>query len=195
MSSVRPAFVTVVTGVPRSGTSLVMQMLAAGGMEILSDGVRAPDEDNPRGYLEYEPAKALARDASWLGEAEGRALKVVHSLAPLLPPGRDYRVVLVRRDLREVVASQQRMLERLGKTPEPLPAERLMAVYGAGLDDVERWARERQGVELLPVAYADIVGDPGRAAGALARFLGGELVAAAMAAAVDPLLHRQRANA
>ena len=108
-------FVTVVSGAPRSGTSMMMRMLAVGGIAPLTDGVRVPDTDNPHGYYEYEPVKRTKADDSWLGQAAGRAVKMVHLLLRDLPADRSYRVILMRRDLTEMVTSQRRMLERLGR--------------------------------------------------------------------------------
>src|ERR1022692_2693155 len=96
------SFVTVVSGIPRSGTSLMMQMLAAGGMPVLAGELRAPDEDNPRGYFEFEPVKRTKRDPAWLREAPGKAVKVVYLLLRDLPAGYDYRVIVMRRDLNDV---------------------------------------------------------------------------------------------
>jgi hypothetical protein len=189
----RAGYVTVVSGVPRSGTSLLMQMLCAGGMPVLADGVRAPDADNPRGYFEYEPARGLRRDASWLARAEGSAVKVVHLLVPALPPDHRYRLILVRRELTEVLASQRAMLARRGIVEDDLPDERLAAVFRAQLAEVERWAQERPTVELLCVDYTALLADAPRTAAELDRFLGGGLDCDAMAASVDPALHRQRA--
>ena len=102
--------IVVVSGLPRSGTSLMMQMLQAGGMPLLTDGRRAADGDNPKGYCEFEPAKRLKDDASWLGAAEGRAVKLVSALLFDLPPERRYRVIFMTRDLDEVLASQRDLL-------------------------------------------------------------------------------------
>lgn len=183
-------FVTVVSGVPRSGTSLLMQMLAAGGLPPLSDATRGADAHNPRGYFEYAPVRRLPRDASWLAAAEGRAVKVIHARVPALPPGPAYRVVLVRRDLREVVASQDAML---GDAAPPGPdAGRLAAIFAEELAELERCCARRQ-IPLLELAYADVLRDPAGAAARLARFLGGGLDEAAMARAVDPSLRHHRA--
>ena len=103
--------ITVVSGLPRSGTSLVMQMLAAGGIPVLGDDLRRADEDNPRGYLEYEKVKSLERDSTWLPEAEGKAIKIISFLLPKLPSSFEYRVIFVRRNLTEVLRSQEKMLE------------------------------------------------------------------------------------
>jgi LPS sulfotransferase NodH len=189
---VDPTEVVVVTGVPRSGTSLVMQMLAAAGVPLLADASRAPDPDNPRGYLEWAPAKRLPRESAWVAGARGRAVKVVHALVTALPPGERYRVVLVRRAWPEVLASQAAMLARRGEAPPPLAPERLAAVYEAQLAEVDAWARAR-GAPVLGLAHARLLAAPVAAAAELAAFLGGGLDAAAMARAVDPALHRQRA--
>jgi hypothetical protein len=180
----------VVSGVPRSGTSLVMQMLAAGGFPVLSDGARAPDAHNPRGYLEYQPVKRLREDASWLGAARGRAVKVVHSLVDALPEGFDYRLVLLRRDLEEVVASQDAMLD--ADAPPGLAPGRLRQVFCSQLVELERWLGSRPQFRLLRVEHRDLLAAPARAAAALDWFLGGGLDVEAMAGAVDPSLHRQR---
>lgn len=188
MPPTRRAFVSVVSGLPRSGTSLVMQMLGAGGLPLLCDDARPADAHNPRGYLEYAPVKALRHDAAFLERAVGRAVKVVVPLACALPAGA-YRVVLVRRDLREVIASQDAML---GGSAAGLSAERLGAIFAAQLEELETWARERPQVRLLSLEHAGLLRDPLAAARALAGFLGGGLDVEAMAAAVDPALHRQR---
>jgi len=188
----RPPFVTVVSGVPRSGTSLVMRMLGAGGMELLTDGSRPPDAFNPGGYFEYAPAKSLDRDATWLPRAAGRAVKVVHALLPRLPEGLDYRVVLLERDLREVVRSQEALLAARGGTPDALGEERLVAIYRQQLARAARWAEARPGVALLHVRYAALLDDPRGAAASLSRFVGGTLDVERMAAVVDPGLHRHR---
>lgn len=188
--------VTIVTGIPRSGTSLVMQMLAAGGMPVLCDASRPPDADNPHGYFELEAVRATRRDASWLEDAAGRAVKVVHLLVPALPPDRRYRVVSVHRRLDEVLASQRAMLRRRGAPVDAGPGEaRLAEILAAQLEEAERWVESVPGAALLRVRHADLLGDPAGAAQRLAAFLGRDLDRAAMAARVDPALHRQRAGA
>jgi hypothetical protein len=184
--------IIVVSGMPRSGTSLMMQMLGAGGVPVLSDGVRAPDENNPRGYLEFEKVKRIREDRSWLDEAEGRAVKIVSHLLPELPPGRTYRVVFMQRDIGEVVASQRAMLERLGRAGAPLPGEELAGVLGRHLASVEAWLRDRPGVEALFVQHRDVIRDPRREAQRVRDFLGLPCDVEAMAAAVDVSLHRHR---
>src|SRR5450432_3057856 len=109
--------ITVVSGLPRSGTSLMMQMLAAGGMPLLTDQIRAPDQDNPRGYFEFERVKQIKRDQAWLGSAVGKAVKIIHLLLYDLPPNRNYRVIFMRRNIEEVLISQRKMLQRTARQP------------------------------------------------------------------------------
>src|SRR5688572_8703668 len=116
--------ITVVSGLPRSGTSLMMQMLQAGGMPVLTDGERSADESNPRGYLELEAVKRTRSDAGWIAEAVGKAVKVIHLQLRDLPSSHQYRVIFMRRDLNEVVASQQSMLDRIGRKGAGLPPEK-----------------------------------------------------------------------
>lgn len=184
-------FVTVVTGPPRSGTSLLMQVLAAGGIPALTDGARAPDAANPRGYLEHRALRGLGRDpaaAALVRGAAGRALKLVHVLAPALPAGPRYRVLLAERELAAVVASQDAMLARDGQGGGGLAPERLAAVLGAQLEEAAAALARRPDVLLLRVDTAALVRAPGPACAALDAFLGGGLDRDAMARAVDPRL-------
>ncbi|TWT86644.1 hypothetical protein Mal64_34730 [Pseudobythopirellula maris] len=186
--------ITVVSGLPRSGTSLLMQMLAAGGMEVYTDGERAADDDNPRGYLELEAVKRLKHDASWLPAARGKAVKVISHLLGDLPDGEDYRVVFLERDIEEVLDSQQKMLERLGRPGAPRDVvRRAFAAHLAGFD---RLTASREDMAVLRLPYAEIIATPKAAAERLAGFVGdaspAPLDAAAMAAAVDPALYRNR---
>jgi hypothetical protein len=185
-------FITVVTGLPRSGTSLMMQMLNAGGIRPLTDQVRAPDESNPRGYFEFEPVKRLRTDQSWLVQARGHAVKVVHVLVPHLPVDATlrYRVILMRRDMREILASQRVMLERQGKKSED---ETILARgYYAQLSALEEWLRAREEFSMLAIHYRELIENPRAAIIEIDNFLGGRLDIEAMVNAVDPELYRQR---
>jgi hypothetical protein len=181
-------FVTVVTGVPRSGTSLLMQALAAGGLPLLADAARPPDADNPRGYFEWEPAKRLPRESDWLERALGRAVKVPHRLVPALPEGFAYRVLVARRAWSEVIASQDAMLARRGAEPPVIAPERLAAVFEGQLREVEAFAATRA-APLLSVEYARLVAEPEAACAEISAFLGGGLDVAAMARCIEPALH------
>jgi hypothetical protein len=186
-------FITVVTGLPRSGTSLMMQMLAAGGVPPLTDHVRAPDESNPRGYFEFEPVKRLRTDQSWLAQARGHAVKIVHLLVPDLRVDATlrYRVILMRRDMPEILASQRAMLERQGKKTED---ETMLAqAYQAQLSGLEEWLRAHgEQFATLPITYREIIENPNAAAFRIDKFLGGGLKVESMVNAVDPTLYRQR---
>jgi hypothetical protein len=171
---------------------MVMQMVHAGGLPALVDGIRAADDDNPRGYLEFERVKALRTDQAWLDDAVGKVVKVIHLLLPELPAERDYRVLFLDRDLDEVLESQRKMLVRLGKPGGALPPERLKAVFTTQLKAVAAAMAGRPRTQLLHLPYQDVVGDPAQAAARINQFLGGGLDEAAMGAAVDPNLYRNR---
>lgn len=192
MHSVRD-FTTIVSGLPRSGTSMAMQMIVAGGIEPLTDSLRAADADNPRGYFEFERVKNLRADKAWIDDARGKVVKVIHMLVPELPDDRAYRVVFLERDLREVVQSQSTMLARHAKAGGALPPERLAAIYEQQLRQVRSWLGARGNFAVLAVRHADLIRDADTQARAINAFLGGDLDTSAMAAAVDPSLHRNRA--
>ena len=188
-----PLPVTVVSGLPRSGTSLAMQMIHVGGIPALTDGQRTSDDSNPRGYFELERVKQLKQDKSWLDDAAGKVVKVIHLLLAELPDDRPYRVVFMQRDLREVVQSQATMLARSGRAGGQLAPERLIAVYEQQLKTVEQWLAARPNFSVLRVPYAQLVSDPSGVVPTVNAFLGGTLDEARMRAAVDPGLHRNKA--
>lgn len=189
--------VIVASGLPRSGTSMLMQMLQAGGLPVVTDAARAPDEDNPRGYFEDDRVKRLAQDAAWIEEARGKALKVVSPLLQELPQGPRYAVLFMRRDLREVLASQARMLERRGAAAGE-SYQNLSGRMRAHLREVERMLHSRPDMAPLFLDHAETLRDPLCAARSIRDFLaprlGLGLDVEAMAAAVDPALRRQRSE-
>ncbi len=186
--------VVVVSGLPRSGTSMAMKMLEAGGLSLVVDNVRTADEDNPKGYFEDERVKGLAEmeDTRWVRAARGKVIKVVSSLLGHLPPDNDYRVVFMRRDLREVLASQAKMLARRGETSHT-PDDQLLAAYERHLEKLEFQLRFRPNFEVLYLNYAEVVAEPATAARRIAEFLGGGLEVVRMVEAVDGALYRNRA--
>ncbi len=187
-------YVTLVSGLPRSGTSMMMQMLEAGGLEIVTDRERRPDDDNPRGYYEFEPVKKTRDDASWLPGAAGKVVKMIYRLLYDLPTeGHAYRVVFMEREMSEVLASQQKMLARLGTEGGAADDQQMAALFGKQLAEVRDWLARQQGFSVLYVSYRDAVRDPRAVAEQVSEFLGGGLDVAAMAAAVDPSLYRNRA--
>lgn len=184
--------VTIVSGMPRSGTSMLMQMLAAGGIPALTDKVRTADEDNLEGYFEFEPVKKTKQDSSWLDTARGKAVKVIYMLLYDLPPGYAYRVLFLRRDLEEVLASQSKMLQRRGEPGATVSTEQLKKIFAGQLQKVESWLAGRDDFEVLYVNHRDVIEDPQREANRINEFLGNTLDATAMAAVVNPTLYRQR---
>ena len=183
----------VVTGLPRSGTSLLMQMLAAGGFPVLADQSRTADEDNPRGYLEFAPVKNLLNDSQWLFDARGQAVKIVAPLLPALPPALPCRVILSARDLDEVLDSQQRMLQHRNPPPSTPERRRLLKnEYRRTLARTKAMLARRPATQVLSIEYGAVISDPLTAAERLNSFLGGGLDVPKMAAAVDRALHRHR---
>jgi hypothetical protein len=191
-TSDRP-FLTVVSGIPRSGTSLMMSMLDAGGIPVLVDNVREADVDNPRGYYEYEPVKALKRDVAWVAQSSGKAVKMVYLLVYDLPRDMEYRILFMHRKMDEVLASQRVMLERLGK-PTRVDDSKMARLFDNHLVKFSAWAKDRSNIRVLDVNYNNMVAEPAPIAVDIDRFLGGGLDTAAMAATVDPSLYRNRAT-
>lgn len=185
-------FTTIVSGLPRSGTSLMMQMLQAGGMPLLTDGQRAPDEHNPRGYFEHEGVKHSRNDLSWLRDANGKTVKVIHLLLLHLAVRRSYRVVFMLRDMQEVIASQRAMLKQQGRAGAPLTDAKLAEIFEAQLTQVRQWLVEREHFQVLYINHSDLIQYPLNTAGQINEFLGGHLATAKMADAVNPVLYRQR---
>lgn len=182
---------TVVSGVPRSGTSLMMQMLGAGGMPLLTDEVRGADEDNPRGYFEFEPVKRTREDAGWVWQARGKAVKVIYALLRDLPDGFEYRVVMMRRNWDEVVASQRAMLVRLGRPGANIAPARMAAIFEAELREMREWLGRQGHFKVLEIDYGECREGPGQVAARVNRFVGGGLDEAGMAAAFKQELQRR----
>lgn len=188
-------FVTVVSGLPRSGTSMMMRMLDAGGMPVLIDHVRERDIDNPRGYYEFEPVKSLRRDSGWVIEAQGVAVKIIYLLLRDLPASCRYRVIFMERELAEVVASQDAMMARRGAAARHFDNPHEIAhLFESHLREIHQWLGQQDNFSVLGVRYKDVVNEPRGAAARVNDFLGGGLDLERMAATVDPALYRQRAE-
>jgi len=186
----------VVSGLPRSGTSMAMKMIEAGGLPVVTDGLRHADASNPNGYYEFERVKDLdqAGDTSWLADARGKAVKIISFLITYLPEAYDYRVVFMQRDLSEVIASQNRMLDARGAA-RGAEDERTRALYTTHLEQVDRFLANRACFSTLRVDYADTVASPSAQAARLNAFLGGHLDEAKMTAVADTALYRNRGAA
>lgn len=182
--------IIVVSGLPRSGTSLMMQMLEKGGIEVVTDQVRAADTDNPRGYYEFEAVKKIKHDASWLPQMRGKAFKMVSQLLLDLPTTENYRIVFMERDLDEVLLSQEKMLERLGRSAGP--REEMKRAFTLHLAKVHDWLSQQANLERLRVCYNSLIERPEAEAKRVSDFLGSDLSVPSMAATVDPTLHRNK---
>ena len=182
--------IIIVSGLPRSGTSLLMQMLAAGGITVITDKLRTADADNPRGYYEFELVKKIKQDASWLPQVRGKAVKMISQLLYDLPGSESYRVILMERDLDEVLVSQEKMLERLGRTAAP--RAQMKQSYMLHLERLNEWLRKQPNIASLDVNYNDLLAFPQQEAERVSFFLDGQPDVTAMMSAVDPALYRNR---
>jgi len=187
--------ITIVSGIPRSGTSLMMQMIAAGGGHMLSDGIRLADESNPRGYQEWEPAKTLAKNPELVAAAEGKVVKVISSLLSSLPSKHEYRIVFMRRPLEEVVVSQNKMLQRLGQEVPSTPPKSVIAAFEKHLQQIQSWLSQQPNMAVLYVDYPTVLENPLVEASRVTDFIGGSLDVDAMARQVEHSLHRERVDA
>jgi hypothetical protein len=184
--------ITIVSGLPRSGTSLMMQMLAAGGMSVLSDGERQADVDNPRGYLEWERIKTLPKDPACIAEAEGKVVKVISRLLLSLAEGHEYRVIFMQRPLPEVLASQDVMLRNRGTAQAAAPNALMAAMFEKELRAVYAWLDSKAYVKTLRIPYHEVLRDAETIAKQLSEFIGIPLNVQAMCSQVDATLYRNR---
>ena len=195
--------IVIVSGLPRSGTSMLMRMLEAGGVPPFTDVVRKADSDNPRGYYEYDPVKRLDKDASWMGATIGHTLKVISSLLKYLPAEYSYNIIFINRSLEEVLASQQAMLRRRVEqgevAPETIAPERLkqehdllLQSYAHHLRQIQQWLQEQSNIKTLFIEHRETLDNPQQIAQAINQFLGGDLNVQAMTSTVEQQLYRQR---
>ncbi|MBO7435268.1 sulfotransferase domain-containing protein [bacterium] len=185
--------ITVVSGLPRSGTSMMMKMLEAGGIPPLQDNIRTADEDNPKGYYEFERVKKLPKDTAWLPEAKGKAVKIIALLLTKLPlKGYRYKVLFMRRDIEEILASQKRMLVRRGEATDKVSDEEMITTYHRHLSEVLSFLDANPCFTVFFVNYNDLMRDPADWIPRINVFVGGKLDEEAMKAVVDPNLYRNR---
>jgi len=185
--------ISVVSGLPRSGTSMMMRMLAAGGMEVITDNIRKADEDNPEGYYEFEKAKKIRQDASWLDSAQGKVFKRVSMLLYDLPSDRNYKIVFMKRNMDEILASQRRMLIRQGRSGDGPDDKEMGRIFAKHLRDTEEWLGKQKHTDVLYMNYNEIVRNPVAQADILKQFFGSRLNAEAMAGVIERNLYRNRA--
>jgi len=171
---------------------MMMQMLDAGGLPAVTDNIRTRDEDNPKGYYEFEPVKKTREDPSWVPTACGKVVKMVYRLLYDLPGGFEYRVVFMRRHMDEVLASQDKMLQRAGRQGGNATPEQMAALFRRELDKVDDWLQSQPHFSVMDVQYHEMIADPVPLCEALNTFLGGRLDVRRMAGVVDPSLYRNR---
>jgi hypothetical protein len=183
--------IIVVAGLPRSGTSMMMRILDAGGIPALTDQVREADVSNPLGYYEFEPVKRTKTDASWLLNARGKAVKMVYRLLYDLPSNYNYRVLLMQRTLAEVLSSQRAML-RHQQNDDAVEDAQMVNIYKRELANLESRFQKQANFSKLDVSYNELVKNPAPQIAQIADFLGGSLDRQAMAAVIDVNLYRNR---
>jgi hypothetical protein len=185
--------IVVVSGLPRSGTSMMMAMLEAGGLTLLKDDIREADDDNPEGYFEFERVKKLREgDFDWLPDAQGKVVKIISYLLLSLPETHNYRVIFMQRKLAEIMASQRKMLVRRGEDPDKVREEELGSILENHLRQVDAWIEGQANVERIKVDYNHMITDPEADILRVNQFLGGKLNVDKMAQIIDPSLYRQR---
>jgi hypothetical protein len=186
--------VVIVSGLPRSGTSMMMRMLEKGGLPVLVDGIRTPNDDNPKGYYEFERVKKLPEgDVAWLSETHGKAVKIIAALLVQLPAMHTYKVLFMRRKMEEILASQRRMLERRGEDPDAADDRQMAGLFDAHVARIHTWMDQQPNVTYLDVNYNEVLADPRQWLTRINGFLEPSLDVEAMMAVVDPTLYRQRA--
>lgn len=185
--------ITIVSGLPRSGTSMMMRMLEAGGMEVLTDNERKADEDNPKGYYELEKVKKIKEDSSWLADAQGKAFKMVSMLLYHLPMDRNFNVIFMQRNIDEMLASQKKMLERKGVTGNGPGEDEMRKIYLKHLDEIQVWVKQRKNMAVLYVSFNEVIENSRSNIAAINQFLGNRLDTVKMAESIDISLYRNKA--
>ena len=185
--------VTVVSGLPRSGTSLMMKMLEAGGLVVVQDGIREADTDNPKGYYEFERVKQMDKgDTGWMAEAQGKVVKIISALLIHMPADYEYDVIFMRRHMEEILASQRKMLVHRGEAADNMDDAKMAELFDKHLTQVFGWMEQQPNVRCLEVHYSDLLADPVSLAAQVNRFLNGRLDEQKMVGMVDPALYRNK---
>jgi len=185
--------IIIVSGLPRSGTSMMMKMLSAAGLSILTDDLRTADDDNPEGYFEFERVKNLKNgDLGWLVDARGKVVKVISYLLTNLPSDFSYKIIFMQRKLEEILASQKQMLIRRGETTETINDQEMANLFEKHLSKIQGWLAEQPNMVVLFVNYNQILKTPALEAERLAAFLGGNLNPQDMTSVIKENLYRQR---
>jgi hypothetical protein len=179
-------YIVVVSGLPRSGTSMMMKMLEAGGQPILTDNLREADANNPNGYYEFERVKQLTDgDFDWIPEAGGKVVKIVTGLIMNLPSEQKYKVIFMQRAMKEVLSSQKKMLGRLGQQDDKVEDDKMKKIYQEHLKQVNVWIAKQPNIEVLYVNYNTMLGNPLESLNKVNEFLGGGMDVNVMANAMS----------
>ena len=182
--------ITIVSGLPRSGTSMMMKMLDAGGLDAITDNVRKADVDNPKGYYEFEIVKKIKDDSSWIAGTQGKAFKMVAPLLRYLPNEFQYQIIFMRRDMKEMLESQNKMLKRLGQPSHDFSDEKLAELFTKQLGELEPWLNQQENVRVLHVTYNEVLAEPVDQIRRVAEFIEQDLDTRNMLDIVDPSLYR-----
>jgi len=183
----------IVSGLPRSGTSMMMKMLEAGGLNTLTDNIRTADDDNLQGYYEFERVKAMKEgDTAWVDESRGKVVKVISALLEHLPAGYEYKIIFMEREMMEILASQRKMLERRGKPGNPAEDGKFADLYGKHLEKVKTWLAGQSHMDVLYVRYNEMIAHPAEYASKVAEFLNIPMDVKAMGEVPQEQFYRQR---
>jgi len=186
--------ITIVSGLPRSGTTMMMRMLEAGGMDPFVDHIRKPDADNPKGYYEYEKVKQLKEDSSWMINACGKAIKIISILLTHIPSTLRYKIIFMRRDMQEILASQKKMLERAGQSSGKTSDAVMAAKFNLHLNKTINWLEQQDNIDIVHINYKGVIEDAHEQAALVDNFLANTLDVDEMVQVVDNRLYRQRRN-
>ena len=184
--------IIVVSGLPRSGTSMMMKMLEATNIPVLVDEIREADEDNLKGYYEDERAKVLHLNNSWISEAEGKAVKIISYQLPHLPKKHKYRIIFMERKIEEILASQNKMMQRRGESTDDIPDNMMARIFKKHLIETSQWLIKQPNIDTIYINYNQTLENPESSAEKIAEFLQKDLDIEKMMQVVDPNLYRQR---
>jgi hypothetical protein len=186
--------IIVVSGLPRSGTSMMMKMLAEGGLKVVTDARRTADDDNPNGYFEFEPVKQMTDgNTRWLEEAQGGVVKVISALLEHLPANHNYKVIFMERAIQEVLASQKKMLANRREDPTISDAE-MAQQFQNHLKAIKYWLARQPNLSVLYVDYNKMMVSPQEDCQRVADFIGLPVDVAKMLSVPNESLYRNRAK-
>jgi hypothetical protein len=186
--------ITIVSGLPRSGTSMMMKMIQAGGMDVVTDDIRRADRDNPKGYYEFEKVKKIKEDVSWLETTRGKTFKMVSMLLYDLPDHENYKIIFMKRNMEEILTSQKRMLERQKPEEANVDYMKMGRLYEKHLKHLEPWFEQQENMDVIYINYNDLIANPREHLDKVNKFLGYALNVEEMMQVIDLSLYRNRSN-